>query len=100
MSKEYIERDSAITALKDLAFQEDVENSGAYEAIQEVPTADVAPIVHGEWVGIIYCEDIVYATCNSCYSRGKVRTNRNEWGTWYIDSPYCPKCGAKMDGGK
>ena len=65
-----------------------------------LPAADVAPVVHGEWVDIFSLDnnENVIATCNYCKERGKVRTARNEWGVWYINSPRCPNCGAKMDG--
>lgn len=71
-----------------------------FKALREIRATDITPVTHGEWIEIMYCEDIAYATCNHCHSRGKVRTNRSEWGIWYIDSPYCPKCGTKMNGGK
>ena len=53
---------------------------------------DVAPVVHARWVqdadGDWYCTncDEVVAICES----GRERTYRK---------PYCPNCGAKMDGG-
>lgn len=56
------------------------------------PAADVAPVVHGRWEqdadGDWYCTncDEVVAICES----GRERTYRK---------PYCPNCGAKMDGG-
>ena len=107
--KEYIERDAVLEAIKEP--YERVYGKCVYKPVEDVyrmivkrinnsPAVDVAPVVHGEWIDIISHEDIIYATCNHCHSRGKVKTNRNEWGTWYIDSPYCPKCGARMDGGK
>lgn len=48
-----------------------------------VPKADVAPIKHGYWQGI--CID--YGVCSEC-----VYISKNIY-------KYCPKCGAKMDGG-
>lgn len=61
-------------------------------AIGQLPAADVAPVVHGRWErdadGDWYCTncDEVVAICES----GRERTYRK---------PYCPNCGAKMDGG-
>lgn len=60
--------------------------------IWKAPAADVAPVVHGRWErdadGDWYCTncDEVVAICES----GRERTYRK---------PYCPNCGAKMDGG-
>lgn len=60
--------------------------------IDAQPAADVATVVHGRWErdadGDWYCTncDEVVAICES----GRERTYRK---------PYCPNCGAKMDGG-
>ena len=62
------------------------------EAIEGIQTADVAPVVHARWVkdedgewSCTNCREAV-AICDS----GRERTYRK---------PYCPNCGAKMDGG-
>lgn len=61
--------------------------------IDDIPTADVAPVVHGRW--LTWEEQFpgleprrknnlgVY--CSSCHTRSD------------CISPYCPICGAKMD---
>lgn len=60
------------------------------EAIDSIPAADVAPVVHGRWVhlgGDEWC-------CSAC---GFVIATEGSW-----DKPakkYCEDCGAKMDGG-
>nr|DAH46849.1 MAG TPA: Perosamine N-acetyltransferase [Caudoviricetes sp.] len=51
-----------------------------------IPAADVAPVVHGEWI-----ERALRPTCSLCGFSGSL-----------IDAPispfkYCPNCGAKMD---
>lgn len=58
--------------------------------ITQMPTIDAVPVVHGEWdcnAGL--------PTCTVC---GKMPRE------FYIDGsekwPFCPNCGAKMDGGK
>ena len=63
------------------------------QEINSIPAADVAPVVHGHWVEkelfIPWCDDdvdIIYE-CSCC---------RTESGG---TSPYCPNCGAKLDGG-
>ncbi len=46
-------------------------------------TADVAPVVHGEWAGT------VCTACGECVGAAALPCN----------CFYCPNCGAKMDGG-
>lgn len=103
---EYIEREAAIAYIREQseecqkAFEELGGESGIYadayndlaEDFYRIPAADVAPVVHGRWErdadGDWYCTncDEVVAICES----GRERTYRK---------PYCPNCGAKMDGG-
>ena len=56
--------------------------------INRIPTADVAPVVHGHWI-TVYREDGTKADkCSVCTDAVK-----------YFDYKYgwCPHCGAKMD---
>ena len=83
MSKEYIEREAAMNKFSDLL----PIGRSIRQSILEVPAADVAPVVHGEWLhknGEMYC-----SVCGSEALMDEV----------YYKSPYCPDCGAKMDGG-
>lgn len=100
MNKEYIERESLIedcnAIISNIQFtspyQDDIDTmvSGMErirDMIDEAPAADVAPVVHGEWIhknGEMYC-----SICNSEALMDEV----------YYESPYCPDCGARMDGG-
>ena len=57
--------------------------------VDAIPTADVAPVRHGQWIidsagGKIACSD-----CGCIYLGYNGRLTPN----------YCPNCGAKMDGG-
>lgn len=60
--------------------------------VHSMPAADVAPVVHGEWVEHIdplpWCEDDVdvFWKCSVCEAPN------------FAIPPYCPNCGAKMDG--
>ena len=60
--------------------------------IEDAPTADVAEVVHGEWKqGVPY-------VCSICGKPAPDEKNTSErYSCWA--SPYCPHCGAKMDGG-
>lgn len=59
--------------------------------IEDAPAADVAPVVHGRWgTGRFNLETGNYEEqCTRCRNFSK------EYG-----KPYCPNCGAKMDGKK
>lgn len=64
------------------------ENRTCRSEIEDIPAADVAPVVHGRWV---YGED-VDIQCSVCgadaFTEGDYRQ---------VKSRYCPNCGAKMD---
>lgn len=85
---EYIDREAANLALAEQGFDWDK----VKQALASVPTADVAPVMHGRWErdedGDWYCTNCyeVVAICES----GRERTYRK---------PYCPNCGARMDEG-
>lgn len=59
------------------------------EDIEDVPTADVAPVVHGRWR---YCGFL--QECQACGEIYSVHGG-NSGKSWN----FCPNCGAKMDGG-
>lgn len=88
----YIKRDTAIRAVMAAKWVDGSDGAMAMEIVASPPAADVAPVVHGRWErdadGDWYCTncDEVVAICES----GRERTYRK---------PYCPNCGAKMDGG-
>lgn len=86
---EYIERSAAIEAAKH-AWAKGLEPSQYIEAL---PAADVVPVVHGRWemrpTGMATDTGPEYkAYCTVC----------NEPNKQY-QPPFCPHCGAKMDGG-
>lgn len=60
------------------------------DALENVPAADVAVVAHGQWsTGRFNLETGNYEEqCTRCRNFSK------EYG-----KPYCPNCGAKMDGG-
>lgn len=95
---EYINRGTAFDAVTDLAGK--ASTRSAYEAVwksaralKKIPAADVAPVVHGRWemrpTGMATDTGPEYkAYCTAC----------NEPNKQY-HPPFCPHCGAKMDGG-
>ena len=56
--------------------------------IEREPPARVGPVVFGEWIAVADPDDI------PC----RVRCCNCDWYQ-YWNSPYCPNCGAQMDGG-
>lgn len=92
---EYIGRETAFNAITDLVGK--APTCSACEAVwksaralKKIPAADVAPVVYGRWgTGRFNLETGNYeAQCTRCRNFSK------EYG-----KPYCPNCGAKMDGG-
>lgn len=56
--------------------------------IDDAPTIETEPVRHREWKKIQN-----FARCSECM-------HEINWGSKDFLSPYCPNCGAKMDGGK
>ena len=59
--------------------------------IDQQPTVDAVEVVHGQWIMYLDGDSIMpdrFYRCSECCDRG--------WGRKW---PYCPNCGAKMDGG-
>lgn len=60
--------------------------------IADAPTVDAAEVVHGRW------EDGVCTACN--FDIRDMIDGDSEFRNWVWECvPYCPNCGAKMDGG-
>ena len=57
--------------------------------IMDIPAADVAPVRHGRWK----CNQ----PCPVCGGDRFEGLDADIWADW--EPPYCPNCGAKMDGG-
>ena len=62
--------------------------------IWKAPAADVAPVVHGRWIGIPLCgsDD---CECSECGNWCNIHVNL----CGEAIQKYCPYCGAKMDRG-
>ena len=59
------------------------------EYAKNIPAADVAPVRHGQWK----CNK----PCPVCGGDRFEGLDADIWADW--EPPYCPNCGAKMDGG-
>ena len=58
--------------------------------IDEIPAADVAPVVHGRWEIVVGSNGNEYMVCTCC------RVSQDLTGVF----TYCPNCGCRMDGGE
>ena len=88
---EYIEREALMKELSESVKPFNIWS--VFRAIRKQPAADVAPVVHGRWIGAPLCGNDE-CRCSECGSRHNIHANlRGE-----ITQKYCPNCGAKMDG--
>lgn len=78
---DYIRRNDALEIIKRTCG----DYAAAWSEIRKLPAADVAEVVHGEWIP---CDNGGYY-CSHCDTRIAFRL-----GQWF-----CSNCGAKMDGG-
>lgn len=107
MNKEYIDRETAKETIfeyicghtmskflsRELLDESKKGAEGAMNELDYVPAADVAPVVHGEWIVNPKREyDYICSVCGGDAPEDRWRNNA-------ILTPYCPNCGAKMDGG-
>lgn len=95
MSDAYIRRSAAIDLIRrhigDLqTSREESLIAWVISTLRAMPAADVAPVVHGKWAS--EAKGGVYGpVCSVC---GYYIPGISFW-----NAPYCPKCGARMDGG-
>lgn len=91
---EYIEREAAIRVVNGQSSLT-MTRSGLIDSISKLPAADVAPVVHGRWVvrfdGPYKRRRCYCSHCGKHNGVGGIAQNQ--------EKPYCPNCGAKMDGG-
>ena len=80
MIKEFIEREAALSAIK----QALEKGEGLSLYIKRIPAADVAEVRHGRWL-CVDTDTEQFFLCNRCKKKE------------YWESNYCPNCGAKMD---
>lgn len=80
---EYVERAKALMIIDEVHGAR-----SAYHRVQNLPAADVSPVVRAEWVVCGDGEDVPWM-CSHC---GK--TTAHKYKTMY--GKYCPNCGARM----
>ncbi len=99
---DYIRREDALFALRK------AERGGsmtaltrlerAYAEIREMLAADVAEVVHGEWLRSD--DDWNSLTTIQCSSCGEEWCFETDDDVSLLNYKHCPNCGAKMDGGE
>lgn len=90
---EYIDRAVCLSILRAKANMAVLMGAAPYfekaaQMLEKLPAADVAPVVHGVWVCVNKIDPISGYRCSKCRRR-----------VGFDITPYCPNCGAKMDGG-
>lgn len=83
---EYIPRSEAIAELRHRCYP----CGEGIEAINGIPSADVAPVRHEHW-------EPGNPICSVCGENKFKDLDADIWCDWLPD--FCPNCGAKMDGG-
>jgi ribosomal protein L37AE/L43A len=82
-----IERTSALEIVR----RTSGDYAAAFSEIARLPATDVAPVVHGRWTPA----DQHCPVCGESKFKG---LDADIWADWM--PPYCPNCGAIMDGGE
>ena len=100
---EYIKRKAALALVKPDAPEDEkaavtiaTAKKLVRSIIQRTPAADVAPVVHGEWVRPHWRNSNFCYDCSVCGN--EVMHQEYRWRDKKI-YPIYPWCGAKMDGG-
>lgn len=68
------------------------------KTIDNIPKADVAPIIHAHWRDVY--DDYGTARCTCCGSDYDVTGEKSDaelFAAFCEEYKYCPSCGAKMD---
>ena len=88
---EYIKRDVAISAIKNVIGNLDHECKSMmdfYSALWDTPTSDVVEVRHGRW-------EPGNPICPICGEDTFKGLDADIWSDW--EPKHCPNCGAKMD---
>ena len=106
----YIEREALLKNAQTYSMEfgeylgEDVRDVDAILAdrVKEAPAADVAPVVHGEWLN--FNGDFSTAECDKCGELYEVSPDEKPCEDFFSAFKkfykFCPTCGCKMDGGE
>lgn len=90
---EYIKKDDVLKEIESVDIWS-LPYGDLYEAVQDMSSADVALVRHGRWIK----ESDGGTRCSVCNQRVRDVTDGVDEPVNLSDMPYCPKCGARMDG--
>nr|DAE22168.1 MAG TPA: hypothetical protein [Siphoviridae sp. ctLsx2] len=90
---EYIDKNATVGILEAMSRSTDCECikkrlEKAAKRVSAIPASDVAPVGHGLWAPVNKIDPISGYRCSKCRCI-----------VGFDLTPYCPGCGAKMDGG-
>ena len=92
---DYIRRDDALKGQKTGTFANGIcleaKACVPVDYIESLEPADVAPVAHSRWI-----KTADGAECEKCGREAVYQIIDDHWQY----EPFCPHCGAKMDGGK
>lgn len=95
---DYIDREAVLMKL-----MQDGCSAKNVHAIMDMPAADVEPVRHGKWIPIGERKLFrLYGAFDVPQSETKMEYSCSTEGCWIQTTyryPFCPGCGAKMDGG-
>ena len=83
-----IDADALMESLCDELGEDEVLYRIPPDAIDEAPTIEAAPVVHGYWVD--------HYICSNCGKWSTAGLDADVWTSY--EPPFCPNCGARMDG--
>lgn len=86
------EQGDKIREMDEKGFPTTITFRDAKRLIHEIPSVDAAPVVHGRWEN----NKNEYPECTNCGYMPAYDPAIDDINY----SPYCPNCGAKMDGGE
>lgn len=89
----YIKRDDAINTVRNTFTGMTADTLEL--RINDIPSADVAPVRHGRWESF---EDVFMETCYECSECGLAFYLADGGTPKENEYHYCPNCGARMDG--
>lgn len=81
---------SNLTAMKSM--YDSISLDGMIKGLENAPTVDAAPVVHGRWIEKEYMVASYLEDCTDVFYECAVCKGPNVG-----ESTYCPNCGAKMD---